>query len=127
MSKLRISRRRLLMGTAAAATMPGAFAARVLAQAPAAEAITPALVEAARKEGRVAFYTAMDIPVAERVGKAFEARYAGIAVRVERAGSERLYQRIEQERGSNISAVDVVNSAETAHCIVWKRNGWWQP
>src|SRR5262245_44340359 len=55
MPKLRISRRRLLQGSAAAAAMPAAFATRVLAQAPAAEAITPALVEAARKEGRLAF------------------------------------------------------------------------
>jgi iron(III) transport system substrate-binding protein len=127
MRKLAISRRRLLKGAAAAAAVPAAFATRVLAQAPAAEAITPALVEAARKEGRLAFYTAMDIPVAERFAKAFEARYPGIAVRVERAGSERLYQRIEQERGSNISAVAVVTSADAAHFIVWKRNGWLAP
>jgi iron(III) transport system substrate-binding protein len=124
MPRFRISRRRLLKGSVAAAAMPAAFATRVLAQAPAAEAITPALVEAARKEGRLAFYTAMDIPVAERFAKTFEARYPGVAVRVERSGSERLYQRIGQERGSNISAVDVVNSADAAHFIVWKRNGW---
>jgi len=128
MLRFPISRRRLLKGSAAAAlAAPAAFATRVLAQAPAAEAITPALVEAARKEGRLAFYTAMDIPVAERFAKAFEARYPGIAVRVERAGSERLYQRIDQERGSNISAVDVANSADAAHFIVWKRNGWLAP
>jgi iron(III) transport system substrate-binding protein len=127
MPALRISRRRLLQGSAAVAAMPAAFATRVLAQAPAAEAITPALIEAARKEGRLAFYTAMDLPVAERFAKAFEAKYPGIAVRVERSGSERVYQRIEQERGSNISAVDVVNSADAAHFIVWKRNGWLAP
>jgi iron(III) transport system substrate-binding protein len=127
MPKPSISRRRLLKGSAAALAAPAAFATRVLAQAPAAEAITRALVEAARKEGRLAFYTAMDIPVAERFAKAFQSRYPGVAVRVERAGSERLYQRIEQERGSNIAAVDVVNSADAAHFIVWKRNGWLAP
>ena len=108
---------------AVAVTAPAVFATRVLAQAPAAEPITP-LVAAARKEGKLSFYTAMDIPVAERVAKSFEARHAGIGVRVERSGSERIYQRIEQERGSNIFAVDVVNSADAAHFIVWKRNGW---
>jgi iron(III) transport system substrate-binding protein len=117
-----LSRRQLLRGAAAVA--PAAFATRVLAQAPAAEAITPQLLEAARKEAKLSFYTAMDIPVAERLGKAFEARYSGISVRVERSGSERIYQRIEQERGSNIFAVDVVNSADAAHFIVWKRNDW---
>ena len=28
---------------------------------------------------------------------------------------------------SNIHAVDVVNTADQAHCIVWKRNGWLAP
>jgi ABC-type Fe3+ transport system substrate-binding protein len=122
----RPSRRQLLKGSAAVAAS-GAFATRVLAQAPAADPITPQLLEAARKEGKLAFYTAMDIPVAERLGKTFEARYAGISVRVERSGSERIYQRIEQERASNIFAVDVINSADAAHFIVWKRNGWLAP
>ena len=128
MRKDRHSRRDILKGSAAlAVAAPAAFATRVLAQAPEPEAITPALVEAARKEGKLAFYTAMDIPVAERFAKAFEARYPGIAVRVERSGSERVYQRIEQERGSSIHAVDVVNSADAAHFVVWKRNGWLAP
>jgi iron(III) transport system substrate-binding protein len=65
--------------------------------------------------------------VAERFTKSFEAKYPGIAVHVERSGSERVYQRIEQERASKISAVDVVNSADAAHFIVWKRNGWLAP
>ena len=122
------SRRHILKGSAAlAAAAPAAFATRVLAQAPEPQAITPALVEAARKEGKLAFYTAMDIPVAERFARAFEARYPGIVVRVERSGSERVYQRIEQERGSSIHAVDVVNSADAAHFVVWKRNGWLAP
>ena len=82
---------------------------------------------AATKEGKIAFYTAMDIPVAERLAKTFETKFPGIAVRVERAGSERLYQRIEQERGSSINAADVVNSADAAHFIVWKRNDWLAP
>jgi iron(III) transport system substrate-binding protein len=89
--------------------------------------VTAALINAARKEGKVAFYTAMDISVAEKFGKAFEAKYPGIAVRVERSGSERLFQRIAQEQSSNIAALDVVNSADAAHFIAWKRNGWLAP
>ena len=65
--------------------------------------------------------------MAERLAKAFEAKFPGIAVRVERSGSERLYQRIEQERGSNINAADVVNSADAAHFVVWKRSDWLAP
>jgi len=122
-----ISRRSILHGSAAMALAAPAFATRVLAQAPAAEGVTSRLVEAATKEGKLAFYTAMDIPVAEKFAKAFETTYPGIAVRVERSGSERVYQRIEQERGSSIHVVDVVNSADAAHFIVWKRNGWLAP
>src|SRR6266567_3953208 len=47
----------------------------------------------------------------------------GIAVRVERTGAERVFQRIGQEYSSNIHAVDVVNSSDAAHFIVWKRDG----
>jgi iron(III) transport system substrate-binding protein len=121
----RLTRRNVLKGSAAAGL--AVFAAPVRAAAPAAEAITPTLVDAAKKEGKVVFYTAMDLPVAEKLGKAFEAAYAGIAVRVERSGSERLFQRIAQEQASNIRAVDVCNSADAAHFIVWKRNGWLDP
>jgi iron(III) transport system substrate-binding protein len=95
--------------------------------APAAEAVTPALIDAAKKEGKLTFYTAMDLQFAERLGKSFEAKYPGIAVRVERSGAERVFTRIGQEYGSNIHTVDVVNTADQAHCIVWKRNGWLAP
>jgi iron(III) transport system substrate-binding protein len=125
MRKPLLSRRDTLVG--AGAVGAASFAAPLRAAAPEASPLTPELVAAATKEGRIAFYTAMDIPVAERLAKAFEAKFAGIAVRVERSGSERLYHRIEQERGSNISAADVVNSADAAHFVVWKRNDWLAP
>jgi iron(III) transport system substrate-binding protein len=117
-----LSRRDVLKaGAALAAT--GMFASPVRAQAPAAEAVTPALIEAAKKEGKVVWYTSVDLPLSEKVAKAFEAKYPGVAVRVERSGAERVFQRIGQEYGSNIHAVDVVNSSDAAHLIVWKRDG----
>ena len=118
----KFSRRDLLKGSSAliAGTV---FAEPVRAAPPPAEAITPALIEAAKKEGKCAFYTAMDLTLAERLGKSFEAKY-GIAVRVERSGAERIFTRIAQEHGSRIFAVDVVNTSDQAHCIVWKRDGW---
>jgi len=125
MSNTHLSRRALLAGSAAVAATT--FASPARAQAPAAAAITPQLVEAARKEGKLAFYTAMDLPVAERFARVFEARYPGIAVRVERSGAERIFQRVAQEYDSRIYAADVVNSADAAHFIVWKRNGWLAP
>src|SRR5882672_11701717 len=117
-----ISRRDVLAG-AGAVLAGAAFSTRVMAAAPPAEPITPALIEAAKKEGHVSYYTSTDLPVAEKLAKAFEAKYPGIAVRVERTGAERVFQRIGQEYGSNIHAVDVVNSSDAAHFIVWKRDG----
>src|SRR5271163_4255831 len=122
MKKTGISRRQALKA-AGGLLASSAFATRVLADAPPAEAVTPALIEAAKKEGQVVHYTSTDLPVAEKVAKAFETKYPGIAVRVERSGAERVFQRIGQEYSSNIHAVDVVNSSDAAHFIVWKRDG----
>jgi iron(III) transport system substrate-binding protein len=122
MSDWKPSRRRLLQGIAAtsgAAALPHA----AMGAAPAPAKITPQLVEAASKEGKAVWYTSVDLPVAERLAKAFQAAYPGIAVRVERSGGERIFQRISQEYASNIRAVDVVNSSDAAHFIVWKRQG----
>lgn len=121
MKKFPFSRRDVLKGGAALAL--SASSASVLSAAPAAEAITPALIDAAKKEGKVVYYTSVDLPLAEKIAKAFEAKYSGIAVRVERTGAERVFQRIGQEYGSKIYAVDVVNSSDAAHFIVWKRDG----
>jgi iron(III) transport system substrate-binding protein len=122
MKNRRVSRRDLLKGTGVVLA-GAALSTRVMASAPPPEAVTPALIEAAKKEGQVSYYTSTDLPVAEKVAKAFEAKYSGISVRVERSGAERVFQRIGQEYSSNIHAVDVVNSSDAAHFIVWKRDG----
>ena len=119
-----LTKRDLLKGAGALGL--SAFAVRVAA-APAAEAVTPALIEAAKKEGKVVFYTAMDLQFAQRLGQAFEAKFPGIVARVERSGAERVFTRIDQEYSSNIHSVDVVNTSDQAHCIIWKRKGWLAP
>ena len=120
--KRRFSRRYLLKGSAALGVT--AISASVKAAAPEPTAITPALVEAAKKEGKVVFYSSMDLPVGEKLGKAFEAAYPGITMQIERSGSERLFQRIDQEFSSNIRAADVINTSDASHTIPWKKNGW---
>jgi len=124
MTKPTISRRAVL--ASAAAVTANKLVSRVQAQALTTQPspISPALIAAAKKEGKLAFYTAMDLVVAENFAKAFEASFPGIRVRVERSGAERVFQRIGQEMESRIHAVDVVNTADGAHMIVWKRQGW---
>ncbi|MFQ3458305.1 extracellular solute-binding protein [Bradyrhizobium sp. UFLA01-814] len=121
-----VSRRDVLKGSAALA-VGTVFASPARAAAPAPVAITPDLVAAATKEGKLVFYSSMDLPVGEKLGKAFEAAYPGITVQIERSGSERLFQRVAQEFDSNIHAADVVNSADASHFIPWKKSGWLMP
>src|SRR3954449_2663772 len=118
----RFSRRDLLKAGSALA-LGLSSTTKVLSAAPPATAVTPALVEAARKEGKVVYYTSVDLPLAEKVAKAFEAKYPGVSVRVERSGAERVFQRIGQEYQSRIYAADVVNSSDAAHFIAWRRDG----
>jgi iron(III) transport system substrate-binding protein len=103
------------------------FAEPVKAAPPPAAEITPELIAAARKEGKVSYYSALELNVAERLAKAFEAKYPGISVHVERSGAERIFQRIAQEQGSGINAVDVANSTDPAHYLDWKGKDWLAP
>src|SRR3978361_711966 len=121
----KFTRRDVIKGSAALGLT--AYAAPLKAAAPEPVAITPALVEAARKEAKVILYSSMDLPVGEKLGRAFEAKYPGISVQIERSGSERLFQRVDQEISSNIRAVDVINSSDASHFISWKKNGWLAP
>src|SRR3954454_2277802 len=121
----KLSRRDLIKGWAAISL--SAWATRVVAAAPAPVSITPDLVEAAKKEGKVILYSSMDLPVGEKLGKAFEAQHPGVVVQIERSGSERLFQRVDQEFASGIHAADIVNTSDASHIITWKKNGWLAP
>ena len=114
-----LTRRRVLAGSTTALMASGFV--RSAQSAPAAESITPQLIDAAKKEGKVIWYSSVELALAEKVGKAFEAKYPGVAVKVERSGAERNFQRIGQEYASKIYNCDVVNSSDAAHFIIWKR------
>src|SRR6195952_3693843 len=90
----KLSRRHVLQGSAALGLT--ALSTHVKAAAPEPVAITPAMIDAAKKEAKVILYSSMDLPVGEKLGKAFEAKYPGIAVQIERSGSQRLFQRVDQ-------------------------------
>ena len=95
--------------------------ASIVAIAAAGQETTPAMLAAAEKEGKVVWYTAVDVKVAEAVAKVFRAQYPRIELEVERSGSERVFQRITQEFQSNIHNVDVVNSSDASHFLLWKQ------
>ena len=89
-----------------------------------AQETTPAMLAAAEKEGKVVWYTAVDVKVAEQLANVFRETYPKIQLDVERSGSERVFQRINQEYGANIKNVDVVNSSDASHFIFWKQQKW---
>ena len=115
----KLTRRHVLAASTAAAA--GSFITPVRAAPPEPTRVTPALIEAAKKEGKFSWYTSVDLALGEKVARAFEARYPGITMKVERSGAERNFQRIGQEFQNKIYNCDVVNSSDAAHLIVWKR------
>ncbi len=100
--------RRDVLKTSTGLAASALFAEPARAAAPPPTGVTPALVEAARKEGKLSYYCALELNVAERLARTFEARYPGIAVRVERS-------------------VDVANSTDPAHYLDWKAKDWLAP
>ena len=76
--------------------------------------------EAARKEGKVVWYTSLVLPSAEKVAKLFETAYPGIKVEVHRSGSQRILQRVMQELQANIKNVDVIHTSDAGHFVLLK-------
>jgi len=79
-----------------------------------------ARIEAAKKEGKVVWYTSLALPSAEKVAKLFETAYPGIKVEVHRTGSERILARVMQELKANIKNVDVVHTSDAGHFVFFK-------
>src|SRR5438046_10362763 len=79
-----------------------------------------ARLEAAKKEGKVVWYTSLVLPSAERVAKLFEAAYPGVKVEVHRTGSQRILQRVMQELQANIKNVDVIHTSDAGHFVLLK-------
>jgi iron(III) transport system substrate-binding protein len=86
-------------------------------------AATPAAaqdVAAARKEGKVVWYTSLALTTAEKVAKLFEAKYPGIKAEVHRTGSQRILQRVMQELSASIKNVDVIHTSDAGHYVLLK-------
>jgi iron(III) transport system substrate-binding protein len=97
---------------------PAIFVAALLL--PSLTVAQDARLEAAKKEGKVVWYTSLALPSAEKVAKLFEAAYPGIKVEVHRTGSERILARVMQEQKANIKNVDVVHTSDAGHFVFFK-------
>jgi iron(III) transport system substrate-binding protein len=108
--------------SAAPAAPTQAPAANPAAAAPAG-GVSQDLIDAARKEGTVVWYTSVETSVAEEVAKKFEAAYSGVKVEVNRTGSERVMQRVMQEAQANVKAVDVIHTSDAGNFVDLKNAG----
>ena len=105
-----ITRRTTLLGLAAAGVSGPASAA--------------ALEDAARKEGSLTWYVAQtDSETAEKMGRAFTARYPGVKVAVIRTTGQVAYERLTQDLRNNAPQCDVLSTTDVGHMpALRKRN-----
>src|SRR5215470_7928312 len=82
-----------------------------------------AVLQAARKEGSVAWYTSLAIPSSTAIAQAFKTKYTGIDVEVHRTGSQRVLQRVMQEASSGIKNADVIHTSDAGHFVLFKDKG----
>jgi iron(III) transport system substrate-binding protein len=74
-----------------------------------------ALIQAARKEGSVLWYTSLALPSSTAIAHAFKTKYTGIDVEVHRTGSQRVLQRFMQEATAGIKNGDVIHTSDAGH------------
>lgn len=83
------------------------------------------LYDAARKEGTLGWWTAhYALPAAERQRAAFEAKYPGVKVDLQRKTAQVLFRQLDQELRAGLKpSVDIFDSTDEAHYVDLKKRG----
>jgi iron(III) transport system substrate-binding protein len=82
-----------------------------------------ALVQAARKEGKVVWYTSLGLASSTAIAHYFENKYKGVQVEVQRTGSQRVLQRVMQEASASIKNADIIHTSDAGHFELLKDKG----
>jgi iron(III) transport system substrate-binding protein len=82
-----------------------------------------AMIEAAKKEGKVIWYTSLAIGSSTALAHFFMNKYKGIEVEVHRTGSARVLQRVMQESSAGIKNVDVIHTSDAGNFVLLKDKG----
>src|SRR5262247_1230068 len=82
-----------------------------------------ALVQAARKEGKVVWHTSLALPSSTAISHYFQNKYKGIEVEVHRTGSQRVLQRFMQEAAAGIKNADIVHTSDAGNFELFKEKG----
>jgi iron(III) transport system substrate-binding protein len=83
------------------------------------------LYDAAKKEGTLSWWTAhYALPAAERQRDAFQAKYPGVKVEMQRKTAQVLFRQLDQELRASIKpSVDIFDSTDEAHYVDLKKRG----
>jgi iron(III) transport system substrate-binding protein len=76
--------------------------------------------DAAKKEGKVVWYSSLGLSVAQKICDAFNKKSLGVTCELNRDGSERIFQKVMQEAGANLSIADVVHTSDMSHFLDFK-------
>lgn len=90
--------------------------------APAAAA-DPAVLEAAKKEGKVVWYSSLGLSVAQKVCDAFNKQNTGVTCELNRDGSQRIFQKLMQEASAGLAIADVVHTSDISHFLEFQQKG----
>ena len=88
-----------------------------------AEAADSAVMEAAKKEGKVVWYSSLGLSVAQKVCDAFNKKALGITCELARDGSQRIFQKVMQEASAGLTIADVVHTSDISHYLDFQQKG----
>jgi iron(III) transport system substrate-binding protein len=91
------------------------WAGLLLAVAPAAWAAS--VMDMAKKEGKVVWYSSLSLPIAQEVCNAYNAKRTGVECVLHRSGSGKLYTRWRNEAKANIYEADVLHTSNIGHFV----------
>lgn len=79
--------------------------------------------DAARKEGKVVWYSSLALSLAQKICDTFTKKGLGITCELNRDGSERIFQKLMQEASANLWIADVVHTSDITHFLDFKAKG----
>jgi iron(III) transport system substrate-binding protein len=88
-----------------------------------ATAADPAVMAAAKKEGKVVWYSSLGLSVAQKVCDAFNKQGHGITCELARDGSQRIFQKVMQEASAGLAIADVVHTSDISHYLEFQQKG----
>src|SRR5215211_7379976 len=102
------------------------IAALISAFASAAHAQDAADVYAAKKEGKLVWYTSTPIETGQKIADLFQKEY-GIKVEMFRSGGSAILRRFQQEMDAGRAAADVLTTSDPAAAAAMTRKGLFVP